>query len=279
MFERTRRGLSIANSSLKTLRHHPKLLLLPVLSMASFAGVAYAIFGSMYLGKLANFGRPFFVFGWFGFFFVATFVSIFFNAALTSCVLDVLKERDVSVRSGIEASLLRIAPIMQWAFYSATVGLFIAFFRSLLRRFGILGALIGGAASMSWPIVTYFVVPVLIAEGVDPEEAVKRSTEIVRRHWGTAVGPGVGIGLILLLTLLPPIFVIGYVNSVSTLNMPHDRALTWSGIVTGVYLVAVFSFFSTLGTIFRTGVYFFAQTGRPPPGVDRSLYGRTPVER
>lgn len=272
MLERTKRGLRIGRSSMRTLWRHPKLVVLPTLSTLSFIFVSVAIFGTMYLGKHANLGWPFFLVGWSIFILTATFVTVFFNAALTFCVLESYSGRVVSLRAGLSAAGARAPLILQWAIYSATVGLAIGYFRGLLRRFGILGVLTGTAASVSWAIATYFVIPALIVEGAEPELAIRRSAEIVKRHWGTAVGTDVAFGLAWLLSLVPPIFLLGYVNSRNPLLAPPSRALIESGVAIIIYLIAVLGIFTTLGTIFRSGLYYFVETGAPPVDDDSMLY-------
>ncbi|HEY4942939.1 MAG TPA: DUF6159 family protein [Rhizomicrobium sp.] len=266
MFERTRRGLTVFRSSLLVLRAHPRLILLPVLSTASLVAAALLIFGSMSLGQDSRLAWLFVAIGWFGFLLAATFIAVFFNAALISCVLDAFAGRPVSLRAGLMSSVARLSPILQWAIYASTVGFAISFAQGLLRRFGILGALAGSAVSLSWSVATFFVVPILVAEGLQPRQAVARSTEIVKGRWGEAVGPAVGIGILGLLAFIPPILLLAYVNASDQLQVAHDRPLVMVGIVSAIYLAAVLGVISALSTVYRTAMYFSAKTGQSTLG-------------
>jgi hypothetical protein len=44
------------------------------------------------------------------------------------------------------------------------------------RRLGFLASILGGILDAVWAIATFFVVPVLMVEGVGPIEAIKRSS-------------------------------------------------------------------------------------------------------
>lgn len=48
---------------------------------------------------------------------------------------------------------------------------------------------------IAWAIVTYFVVPVLVVDGVGPIQAVKRSSAILKRTWGESVAVQAGSAL------------------------------------------------------------------------------------
>jgi Family of unknown function (DUF6159) len=271
MFQRTRRGLAIASSSLKVLLHHPKLVLLPILSLTAVVVVVIVMGGTMYVGQLADFRWPFYVLGFIFLYFAMTFVTVFFNAALVSCVLDAFAGRKVSLRRGLSASLTRLSQIAAWAIFTTTIGLLLKFFQGLLRKTGLLGTLLGGAAVVSWNIATFFVIPVLVAENVEAAEAMKRSVEIVKRGWGNAIGVGAGLGILFILSFIPPILLIAFVNGDGALPMSHNQALALVGAGSALYLVVVMAVIGALSTVFTTGVYLFATSGLPPPVMNHAL--------
>jgi hypothetical protein len=133
----------------------------------------------------------------------------------------------------------------------------------LKDKLGFLGSILGGVLDIAWAVVTYFVLPILVVENLGPISAIKRSSAILRQTWGeTAVG-GIGLSAVGLLLSLPAIILMAFA--------------VWLGVQTGIgavtmvvfaagliYLLALSAVMSTLTTIFQTGVYVFATTGKAP---------------
>ena len=59
-----------------------------------------------------------------------------------------------------------------------------------------------GIIGMVWSIATFFVVPILAYEDVEPFEALKRSGKIMKERWGEALGANFGFGLFFFLGYL-----------------------------------------------------------------------------
>jgi hypothetical protein len=55
--------------------------------------------------------------------------------------------------------------------------------------------LVGGA----WAYMTFFVIPVLVAEGIGPIDAIKRSGSLVRETWGRQAASSFGFGIVYLI--------------------------------------------------------------------------------
>jgi hypothetical protein len=270
MFQRARRGLAIAGSSMKVLLNHPALILFPMSSTLFGIGLLLVVSGTVYFGHLAEFHWPFYVLIAFAFYIMAIFNGVFFNVALVSCIFDVFADRKISLRNGIHASVAHLYQIVVWTFYAAVVGFLLRFLQGLLRKFGVLGGVFGGAVGIGWGIATFFVIPVLVAEDVMPKQAIARSAELIKRNWGNAVGIEVGFVIILFLALIPPVLLIAFVNSYTALPIPHTEALTLSFGVSVFFLAVVLNIVTVLETTFRTGVYLFAM-GLPPKAMDHAL--------
>jgi MFS family permease len=271
MFDRTRRGIEIAVASLKVLARHPKLAVFPIISAIAMAGTGALVAALIAGGVHGQLGWPYFVVVGIAGYFGLTFVAIFFNAALVFCVLDAFAGRPVLLMSGLFGALTRSRKILAWVLFAGTVGLAIAVLKDILRKFGFLGALLGSGVSMSWAILTAFIVPVLVAENLGPRQALHRSTEIVKQHWASVMGVGAFYVLMFFVSLVPPIVLLAYVNSGSAqLTGPNERGLAFAGIAIACYAFALFGLFGAIGTIFRTGIYEYAATGRMPLDVQPS---------
>jgi len=183
---------------------------------------------------------------------IATFTVIFFNSALIAAAMERLRGGDPSVSSGFRAALSHIYAIAGWALIAATVGLILQLLRS--RTDGFLGriaiALVGGA----WAYMTFFVVPVLVSEGVGPIEAIKRSGSLFRRTWGQQAVSGFGFGIV-------------YIGAVLVALLPSVLLFAIAPVA-GV-LVAVPLFAMAIGTvmalegIFKAALWEFANDRTP----------------
>ena len=133
----------------------------------------------------------------FVFYFVCSFIVIFFNAALVFCAMQAFAGGTPSLRAGLSTAAGRLPQILGWTLVAATVGVLLNALQNTLRdRLGFLGALLGGLLEFSWAVTTFFVVPVLVVDGLGPIAALKRSAAILKRTWGESLGGEGGLGLI-----------------------------------------------------------------------------------
>jgi hypothetical protein len=280
MFERISRGWGIAKASWAVLKIHPKLLVLPIFSGIAFILLIGSIVMSVYAGatgqrmqqfgdflERVNFEDPIVYAFLFAFYFVCAFIAIFFNAALVFCALEAFAGRTPSLRGGLATAVGRLPQILGWALVSATVGLALNMLQSTLRdRLGFLGSLLGGLLEFAWAVVTYFVVPVLVVDGVGPIEAVKRSSAILKRTWGESIAGEGGLGIISFLLMLPAFLLIALAAVAGA-----GPVLVVVVPVVILYIVALSVVFAALGAIFRTGTYIYATTGKAPSNMDPAL--------
>jgi len=278
-----KRGWAIARESVAVLRLHPRLLIFPLLSVIAILVIlAGALPVALYEGK-----RPAFVAldedtrGWvvvaqvLVVYVACYFVAIFFNAALIACVIRCFETGTASIADGLKAATHRIGAIFCWAVVAGTVGLLIkaggdALSRQAEKDLGFLAAIIVGIIVgilyMIWIAVSYFVLPVLVMEGVGPFTALKRSSSLIEARWKDVVGGEARFGLLGLLLLLPLVIL------VPILAVAFDAAGIVIGIgFTVVYIAVVGVVLSTMGTIFLAAVYKFAATGDVPEAFSAEL--------
>jgi hypothetical protein len=180
--------------------------------------------------------------------------------------------KEPSLRAGLATAAGRLPQILAWAFVASTVGLILSALQNFLKeKLGFIGALLGGLGEVAWGVVTYFVVPVVVVDGVGPIEAVKRSSSILRRTWGESVGGEVGLGAISFLLLLPVMLIVAVVVAAGRgLGADAGTAVVVAAIVVP-YVLTLTVIFTALGTIFRTGTYIYATTGKAPSSMDPAL--------
>ncbi len=220
LFERLKNGWTIGKTSLRTIKENPSLMFFPIISgfslvlvTLSFFGGGYMLFGQDILAAAESGSgsetalSAFTYFLLFLFYLTNYFVIVFFNVGLVHCAKQILEGRETSVGEGINFALTRLSSILAWAALAATVGLIL---KTIQERSGALGGIITSIIGVVWGIATYFVVPVIAYEDVNPIEAVKRSGEMIKEKWGESIGANFSFGLFALLGILFVAIPVGY---------------------------------------------------------------------
>ena len=280
MLRRIARGWAFVKVSWSVLSRHPKLLILPIFSTAAlllifgfiaasvfWTGLAHeipSIFQQLHtpIGQIVGYGILFV------FYLINMFIMIFFNAALVFCTLEAFAGKTPSLTAGLAATWRRLPQILAWTFVASTVGVILNILENMLERtLGFLGSLLGGTVEIGWTVATYFVVPVIVIEGVGPIEAVKRSSAALKRSWGdSATGEG-GFTVISFFFILPAFLLLLW-TPVRGIWIGH---FALGHIVFALYALATSLIFAALSIIFRTGVFVYATTGTVPQGFDSGV--------
>lgn len=208
-FDRMGNGWRLGMTSIKIIRENKSLLLFPVLSSAAlitvvltFVGGSYAIFGMDFERMIDEFLGNNQIVAYaalFVFYLISYFIIVFFNVALVHCARMIFDGQSPSVREGLAFSGSRVGTILSWAFLSATVGVIL---QAIEERLGWIGQLVVGLIGVVWSIATFFVVPILAYEEVDPLEALKRSGQLMKEKWGEAIGANFSFGVFFILGYL-----------------------------------------------------------------------------
>lgn len=110
LFDRLKMGAVLTKDSLLLMRHHPKLMLFPIVSGA--AGIAFlGIFLGVTFGLARISPEVGVLAGLLLIYLALTFVSTFFTAALVHQTRSVLAGGDVSITAGVAAAWDRKTPI------------------------------------------------------------------------------------------------------------------------------------------------------------------------
>ena len=190
-------------------------------------------------------------------FFLTTFFGIFFNSALVAAALERLRGGDPNVSSGLRVALARLPAIIGWAVIAGTVGLVLQLARSRTDNF--LGRIALAIAGGVWAYMTFFVIPVLVAEGVGPIEGIKRSASLFRKTWGRQAISSFGFGLVYLLA--------GLVALLPTAALFFIHPVL--GIAGGAFFFSIaLGAVAAMEGIFKAALYEFAN-GESPLEFDR----------
>lgn len=194
------------------------------------------------------------------FYFCNYFVIVFFNSALCACVMEILERGDASVGFGLKFATKRIHSIFGWALVSAVIGMLL----KALERNQKAGRFIAAILGSAWTAMTYFVVPIIVTDGVGPIEAFKRSMKTLKSTWGTALRGNFSMGLIAFLLMLP-IFALAAVLFWFAAQSQSEILWVVAILATIVMVIVSIAATATADGIFKAYLYTYA-TGRSLPG-------------
>ena len=244
---------NITKTSMVVLRKDKELLFFPFMSFIGIAivvGIAAAVFavigtfdrldttgegaelkaGDVIVGVLALVA--------------ALFIVNYFNAALMAAARHRLRGGDPNVWTGLAAVNKNISGVLGWAIISAIILIILTYIRGKTDSF--LGRILIDIVGAVWAYMTFFVVPILIVEGVGPIEAIKRSKNYFGRTWGEQLVSGFGFGIIRMIAMLPGIALGLAIGAVSPV----------AGIIVAVPLIALaLAIVNALEGIFKMALY------------------------
>lgn len=197
------------------------------------------------------------------FYLVTSFVVIFFNVGLISCVYARLEGKEMTISEGLHVASRNFQAILVWAVISATVGLVL---RMIEDRTGAAGgiatALVGGA----WSLVTFFVVPVFVFEGKGVVDAIRESWTLFRKTWGESV-----VGTVSITFVFVAIGIIAFLLVFATLFL-GNLIVFISALALFILFIAILAIMaSAMQGIFIAVLYRYARTGDVPGGFDLTL--------
>ena len=278
MFLTLSRSWDLVKEAWAVLRQDRQLVLFPILSgiVSLFVSASFLVpLGLMIWSQVGqgdagghrdlNLGPLHYVLT-FLYYLVSYFVVVFFNAGLVACVRMRFAGQSPTLNDGLTFSFRHVGLIFQWALLAATVGTIL---RAIEERASWLGQIVVSLIGIAWTIATSFVVPVLVYEGVNPFEAVKRSAIVFKRTWGETVVVNFGISKVFGLLILPS-FLVLVGAGVGAVSLAQTNAVS-AGILFGLALVVCILYWlalaivqSALQGIFLTACYHYASTGQVP---------------
>ena len=207
----------------------------------------------------------------FAFYFVTSFVVIFFNAALIAAANERFQGRPTGVGAGISVALKRLPQILGWTLVATTVNLIL---RAIEERVGLVGRIIVSLIGIGWAIAIYFAVPAVVLEGVGPIGAIKRSGQTIRKTWGESLMIAVGFGLAgIVITVFGIILIVGGGLAIAAaagdgtaIGMTAGIAIATCGVLV---LVGWAILSGTLRGITQTALFRFATDGTVVSGFDQ----------
>jgi hypothetical protein len=257
------RSWELVKASWSVLRTDKELLVFPLVSAIAVCVVMATFAVPMFLagifdGTIASAAPLPFLGIVLGFaFYVVQYMVIFYcNSALMGAALIRLDGGQPTIGDGFRIANQHLGAIFGYALLSATVGIIL---RQIAQR-GIIGRIVATMFGLGWNIATFLAVPVLIIEGVGPIDAVKRSTQLLKKTWGEQIVGNIGIGAAFgVITFGVGLLFAGALVAAISTQVP--ALIAGVAVVFIAVLMALSLVGSTLSAIYKAAVYRYATKG------------------
>jgi len=273
IMDRIRNTWSLMKSSFAVLKQEKKLLLFPLFSGVCTVIILLSfffpllIFESSWVDSLKT-GIPdtaFYVLI-FIFYFLNYFIMIFFNAAAVVSAIYVMQGGTPSISQALNMVMKRIGPLTGWALIAATVGLIINTLENQSDKFG---SLFTGILGLSWTVVSFLVLPILVIEKKGPVDSLKESARMLKNSWGEQLLGHFSFGLFFFLLMIPGIVFVGFMFA--------------TGEAIGFLALGMFILYTTclamiqwiLQSIYMGAVYMYVRDDRIPDNFSVSQISRS----
>lgn len=199
---------------------------------------------------------------------VISVITVFWNSAIIASAHERLSSgSNPSFSYGIKQAMQCLPSIFAWGLISGTVGVILKILESTaqdqkspLAAVAMVTSFLLGAA---WWMLTFFVIPSMVLDKNGVFDSMKTSPNLFKSTWGENVGATGGIGIIqffasmLVVLVCFPLFFLGEY-----------------GIITGIIL-SIFAFglvtlfFTTVDSVNRASLFYYAKTGEMPPMAEK----------
>jgi len=273
MMNRFSRGSALVSESWTMLRNNKTLLAFPLIALGGTIvvsivfGIIFAILG-VFSGNSSRTSNPLALIVLFLYYLANYFIVNMSNAALISSVFSIMDGGTPTVQSGYEAAMTRVGKIFTFSAIAATVGVIAQMIRESGRNsknivMSIIASILASTILGIWSIVSFFVLPIIIAENLDVFAAIKRSTQLFRDTWGENLASSFALGCALFLGFLAaaaPGLAITFIGAAT-----NSGLLTIVGILLMVIVVALFSLVSSgINAILQAALYRYAVNKSAP---------------
>jgi hypothetical protein len=263
--QRFKNTWSLMKSSFSVLMAERKLLVFPVISsMVTLLIMASFILPILVLNKgWIEESMATETYDWshyvvmFAFYYVCYFIMLFFNSATVASAVYVMRGGKPTIGGAINVVMGRIGPLAAWALIAATIGLILNIIENQSDK---IGKIIAGLLGMSWTLVSFMVLPILIIENRGPVESLKASINMLKGTWGEQILGHFSFGLIYFILILP-MFVFLFL----LMNL-GEVAIILAIVIGVIYTLAVAALQWVLQSIYMGALYMYARDHEIPDG-------------
>lgn len=255
-------GAKLALDSLAVIKTHPSLVAFPILGALAAVGFVIILFLPL--------AGPVLVAGRFEFTIVVllglvilltTFAGSFFTAALVHAANEIFHGRQPTIAGGIRGAAAHWRMLLVWSVISAAVGIIL---NGLERRGGLGLAIVRAVFGLTWAVVTFFIIPVIVLEDDHSvREVFTRSGRTFADTWGETLTGGLGLGLITVLAGLLAVAFAAGIGLLLAVLVPGLGILALLALVASAVIVVYFAGETAIG-VAKTALYLYAEEGLEP---------------
>ncbi len=266
------RGWQLTKVSFGVIRKDKELLLFPFLGLL-ISGLMWGLFLASvlfldiaFIEQIRQQSDYLYYALYFVFYFITAFIAVYFQAAVVGSAMIRLEGGSPTIGDAFRQANKHVGKLFKWALVTATVGLIL---RAIARHGGIIGKIIAGALGITWALASYMAIPVIVAEGLGPWAALKRSASLFRRTWGETLVGGLGTGLILVLLAF-----LGLVPLIAGIFLAVNVSLLVGLVVIAaavVYWFIIFLLWGAAWPVLSAVLYRYAAEGKIAPGISENV--------
>ncbi|TVQ09231.1 MAG: hypothetical protein EA364_14385 [Balneolaceae bacterium] len=265
MMQRFSNTWSLMKSSFAVLQAEKKLLIFPVISsLVTLFILASFIFPILVLDKgwiedgiISESTQWYHYLQLFGIYYICYFIMLFFNSATVASAIYVMRGGKPTIGGAVNVVFSRIGALATWALIAASIGLILNIIENQSDK---IGKIIAGLLGMSWTLVSFMVLPILIIENKGPVESLKASISMLRSTWGEQVLGHFSFGLIYFIMILPM-----FVVFLLLMNM-GETAIMFAIVFAVIYTLAAAAVQWVLQSIYMGTLYMYARDHEIPAG-------------
>lgn len=203
---------------------------------------------------------------------IASFTHVIVQASVMAAANQRYSGQTPTFSSASKEVGERIGSLSLFGLMEATVGMILRAIRDNLKGVGSLISFIGGLA---WAVASYFAIPAILFEGLGPIDAVRRSTEIIKTKWGSALRVNLFAGIAFLLAWIVAVGGIfgGFYIALGDPNNYSQASLVTGFSISGLAILLAFAIGLVQSSVMSyacVAIYRYA-LGQPLPGFDSSL--------
>ncbi len=203
--------------------------------------------------------------------FVFTFIGVFFSLATVKFIESKLNNQPVTTSSALSYATSKLGRVFGLALIFSTVGIVLSLLSSAFRDnknpfLRIIGSLFTGILSISWNLINFLTIPVMVVENKGPIDSIKQSGNLLKKTWGENITGSVGISLIFSIVAILMFVIFGGLIIALTLTGPLLSLIII--IIAIVSFAILFTITYLLSTIFKVILYRYAIGETLPQGFD-----------
>lgn len=187
------------------------------------------------------------------FYFVSYFCSIAINAVFLATAAKRLGGESCSIAAGIAIVKKRIGALVSWAAISAVIGVIL---HGLERSHNMVADIIVMFIGFAWALLSYFVLPILVLQGVGPMEAIKRSKTVFTSRYGRVIGANAVVGIVILV-------LVGLGVAVAHLPLAQNMMMG-TFIFLAVLALLLMLFSASLNQVVKAALYLYFVEKKEP---------------